>query len=159
MSKKLKTGLLIFLLGGPVFLLSFLYLFGENEYDLPVYLCEEKDACYSVDSLAVKNLISPGDMPSSLATVITFYKTDKAEFRLSEINDNYYSFVTIPSEKKEGFYRIFRVEDQNEVTNPNAVLLDNNQHIRGYYNLEITEEIDRMIKEVGVLLNGKYNTK
>lgn len=153
MTKKLKTGLLIFLLGGPVFLLSFLYIFGENEYDLPTYLCEE-NPCYSVDEKSLVDLLNEEQYNKlNKATVVSLFSNEKAEFRLQEINDREYSFYKLSKDNRETFNQLFRVKDQKEVVEPNAVLLDKNLNIRGYYNLMMLEEVDRMIKEVGVLLN------
>ncbi len=151
MIKKIKTGLLIFLLGGPVFLLSFLYVFGENEYDLPIYLCET-EPCYRVDQYQLDSLLGEPNKQYK-ATVVSLLSNEKAEFRLKEINDKDYSFYKLSHANSKHFYKVFRVKDQKEVVSPNAVLLDQNLQIRGYYNLTIMEEVDRMIKEVGVLLN------
>lgn len=151
MTKKIKTGLLIFLLGGPVFLLSFLYIFGENEYDLPVYLCED-EICYQVHNDQLTSLLGE-EATINHATVVSLISNSKAAFRLKEINDKEYSFYQLTEQQTVAFEELFRIKDQKEVVHPNAVLLDQNHNIRGYYNLSILEEVDRMIKEVGVLLN------
>ncbi len=162
MNKKILYLFIALLL--PVLIFLFLKYFGKNEFDIPVYY--EKGV---EDSLTAKcgvkidqHYFVPDSAMSALkwngrATLVI----DINENELKTINElvedegfvnlSLFSLANLPPEKLGEFKKCVLF-----MRNPwNAVLIDNQKRIRGYYKIGHRDDMDRLEVELKILLK-KY---
>lgn len=170
MSKKSVYLFLALLL--PVIVFVFLKYFGKNEFAIPVYY---KDGIDSVSVSCGGDYARPYTVPDSVLTAINaakkqawvavFEPTEASKIELNRLKDIFRpeeftkSEIIIqqgdPTGISERRYRrwtscIFFVKKPY-----NAVLVDDQNRIRGYYAVDSREEMDRLILEMQILLK-KY---
>lgn len=180
MHKSFKILLVTIVFGVPITVIVFLHLFGNNRFDVPVYfengnferdtVCDISPTQHVIPIFSKKIeyqghltvVVFPGNTTNMSGEMITAY------FRLCERNDNIVqSVIVTPEELAE------KICDENilikykEAENlrkcsfmaskDEFVLLDGKGRIRGYYYAIDTEETDRLLTEIEILIqNGEY---
>lgn len=157
MNKKVVYLFLALLLPGLIFV--FLKYFGKNEFDIPVYYTEgvkdipaecrliSEGQYYISDSVLAKMNWQAGVMLVSQAT-----DKERAELNQLVSNSNF-----------EGLQLTYLNEGESKIKNCillmkdpwNAVLIDDQKRIRGYYKLGHRDDMDRLEVELKILLK-KY---
>lgn len=166
MSKKPVYLFLALLLPGIIFV--FLKYFGKNEFAIPVYY---KDGIDSISVICGGDYSKPYALPDSVLSaidadkkqvrVIVFDPAQTARVELNRLANifNPKEFTKIVVQPNTGIseirYRrwtscIFFMKKPY-----NAVLIDDQNRIRGYYAVDNREEMDRLILEMQILLK-KY---
>ncbi|MFM7858831.1 MAG: hypothetical protein ACKO96_44630 [Flammeovirgaceae bacterium] len=141
----------------PIAIFIFLKLFGKNEFDIAIYYAN------GVDSVCVHNKSKPYQVPDSILaalhwnnkpTLVTYNpskaETDHFKHVWEEINQLEVTSIFLPSDSTKICDCVFLIRHPWK-----TVLIDNEKHIRGYYNLKTREETDRLAVELKILLN-KY---
>jgi len=136
--KSIMTGALVLLLAAPVFFLSILYLFGDNYFDVQKFYCNQND-CYSVQNqdskITVYFINEEVDFVTRIHSLFLEKVICKEKISTSDITDLKVASYT-----------------DNLVT---SILVDADGIIRGYYNLNNSDEKERLITEIQILLENK----
>jgi hypothetical protein len=170
MSKKPVYLFLALLL--PAIIFVFLKYFGRNEFTIPVYY---KNGIDSVNNICGGDYSKPYTLPDSVLTimgaakkqarVVVFEPTAASKTELNRLTDIF---------KPEEFTKSEIIIQQGDSTGIseirykrwtsciffikrpyNAILVDDENKIRGYYAIDSREEMDRLILEMQILLK-KY---
>lgn len=177
MNKKFLYLFLALALPGLIF--WFLRKFGKNEFTIPVYFeqgLQSDSICnmsvqgiYAVPDSVFKMVGIKKDASAKLVVVYPFIKDDLSEFvRVSNkfITDRVETVVIsgIPNNPDSKLRRVFLDYDQFgavvycllRVEEPwSVVMIDDQNHIRGYYDGSRRDEMDRLDMELSILLR-KY---
>jgi len=165
MNKKFVYLFLALLL--PALIFVFLKYFGKNEFNIPVYYENGIDSVsvscggdYSKPYVLPDSVLLAIEATSKPAQVIVFEPTQATQIELNRLTDifNQREFTKAEVKVQEGTgvsaarYRrwiscIFFIKKPY-----NAVLVDDQNRIRGYYTLDSREEMDRLILEMQILL-------
>jgi hypothetical protein len=140
----------------PVIVFVFLKMFGKNKFEIPVFhskVVEKVAGCdynYPTPYSVPDSVLSSMGWKGNEATLITFLKMEgEGKMRLTErFEPNKLQVVTLTESEGAKWKCAFLLSDKF-----NAVLVDQKKQIRGYYQVNTREEIDRLIVEVSILLN------
>lgn len=182
MNAPLKTLATLIVLGLPIGVVFFLKIFGSNQYDLPVFhqdgpdweltYCEQFEGAHIVDINHIsgssvltsikKKLIIIGDYNEENAALIPYLNRLDGVFDLTSVelillsaNNNFHPDLS------ERIQKLMMTDE--EILQFNSclllkrvagefVLIDEQGRIRGYYELNNEEELERLMVEVKVLL-------
>jgi len=159
MSKK-KIYLFVALLL-PVLVFIFLKFFGKNEFDIPVYYTKgiSSDTLNSECQVKINGQYFVNDsflqmtLEEGYASIISFASEKETQGLNEIIADEKFEKIQVvtlsPNEERIKNCVLFLKEPWN------AVLLDNQKRIRGYYKLGHRDEMDRIEVELKILLK-KY---
>jgi hypothetical protein len=143
----------------PVLVFVFLKFFGRNQFEIPVYHVDKLeipngcDIKYDVPYLvADSTLVSLGSNARRPSLILFNAISSENSVRLAEeMNPNKLQVVSLDDSVKsnEQFLScVFLLPDKF-----NAVLVDVQRRIRGYYQIESREEMDRLLVELKILFN------
>lgn len=183
MAKTLKLTILFISLLLPVCIFTFLKLFGTNRFDIPVYYQTEEEIenvnCEVIATPYIVNLNRLNDFENLSKNIINNNKTTIIA-NLSKQNINILYQIARIKERLGNDYQLIVFDDGEDndlgedivhfrkndsfqqfwecvlINNENDkwVLLDSENRIRGYY--EVNEkEVDRLIVEVKILLDNQ----
>ncbi len=171
---KVKSILLVFALALPASIFVFLYLFGENKFEVPVYFQESVMAPSECnDTYKIPYTVDRSTIPLNGTSVLFFTKglgrdvLKESIFQLNRVNNELHAPVTltlvsVDSLELGGLENFVQMEDgayKQEsncvfMTNTNRlVLVDSLKRIRGFYKEGSMKEVDRLILELKILLN------
>jgi protein SCO1/2 len=210
MNRRSKISVLIVILLVPAIIYTFLKIFGQNEYSLPVYdtdgsskihtshetenlnsnkfhfhdLYDQKGQLIDMESMyghisiielvsTQVNLKSRNHKIDRIADIfikeqdvqlLRIFEDDSRSTSLFDdtirpVHDNIsICFVEFDvMDKIAESLMVLDVDSNRTESFDHLVLIDRKQRIRGYYNLQDFEEIDRLILEIKILLNQKRN--
>lgn len=158
MNKKLVILLLALALPGLIFL--FLKLFGNNQFDIPVFYKNGVE-----DSITCKNFqkgqyiledtmltsVSWNKGAALLISDVSLNERKELTRTLADVSSNELQIINLDSNKVKQLDEVKRCN--LFLKDPwNAVLMDKQKRIRGYYSLKSREELDRLDVEVEILL-------
>lgn len=157
-----KAVLLILALALPVAVFIFLKQFGKNRFELPVYhaekLPESLSGCsldYALPYLVADSIVAVSGVTLPAVLMIDFTGTAEAraqQVQLSRLRQAHKSaglkWGMWPGDLST-FVCAFLVPD-----GMNAVLIDSERRIRGYYNSLSREDMDRLDIELNILLEA-----
>jgi hypothetical protein len=159
MNKKLIILVLALVLPGLIFL--FLKIFGNNQFDIPVYY---KDGLEGAPTECLKTSKGQYVLPDSLLDQVKWHNGAALWFTgasLSEMKELKRALENIkPADVQFINLDSLQLPDSENIKkcklllkNPwNAVLTDSQKRIRGYYSLTSREELDRLAIEIEILL-------
>lgn len=165
MNKKFVYLFLALLL--PALIFVFLKYFGKNEFNIPVYYENGIDSVsvncggdYSKPYVLPDSVLLAIEATSKPALVIVFEPTQATQIELNRLTDIFnqreFTKTEVKVQEDTGVsaarYRrwtscIFFIKEPY-----NAMLVDDQNRIRGYYAVDSREEMDRLILEMQILL-------
>lgn len=170
---KTKSILLVFALALPVSIFVFLYLFGENKFEVPIYFQESVIAPKGCDRTYETPYRVDSSQISLEGTTVLFFTAGltgealkESIFQVKRVNNELHAPVslTMVSIDSLGFDALNKFimlgegvyqEESNCVfmTESNRlVLVDSLKQIRGFYKDGSMKEVDRLILELKILL-------
>lgn len=179
MNKILKAGILLITLAIPAFVFIFLHGFGDNKFEVPLYYEEGVDTAFVSCTLEVPHRVLKSNLKDKI-TVVSFNKEQLNELnRLCVDYESYAEFQSIlfyDSSKQQLGNRSARLKndqlkfsavgdfsallsclfiiDESELKEFPLVMVDQDQRIRGYYYTSDTEEFERLIHELNIILEN-----
>ena len=171
-----KSGIfLVIIIASPILVVLFLQLFGENRFEVPVYHqefppdycgCENIEIPYSLptayrlqDSLQVV-MFHEGIIKEALSLQCTRIsdKIDGKNVAFKRFGRNSRPHPGIQSTTVSGEdYSLTRMCVYHLDEGMNTVLVDGSGKIRGYYDINEREEVDRLSVEIDILLENGEN--
>ena len=177
MGKGIKTFILIVVLALPALIFLFLYLFGNNQFDVPIQHpeglgfsdCPDTGTPHTVPDIDTLSL-SPGDYK------LVFMANDLSRLQLNELRRISSNFpeVTFPvilqndssrnlaMNYKQENWSLFNLEITRfmelnrcgfgNISGKELILIDEFNRIRGYYSIDDQKELDRLEGEIKILL-------
>lgn len=166
LSKPTRTGLLLLLVAGPLLVFLFLYLFGENHFEISRYPIQLSDMAQNSTSVSPKGLILiPADSaidPSlrreyanELRRLRTFLST--IEHKPDVLNWGERILLNSVGSRLQYADTVFETTTILEKSikrlppAPRAFLFDSTQNLRGVYNLTSPLSVDTLILEYKIL--------
>jgi hypothetical protein len=157
----IKKILYLFLaLALPVLVFLFLKYFGKNEFDIPVYYTQSVG-----DSAVICGIKSEGQYFVSDSVLKKWDCKNGESILISDATkkETYELNQFVKEAKFEGLQLISLTESDQQIKDCvlflkepwNAVLIDNQRRIRGYYKIGFRDEMDRLEVELKILLK-KY---
>jgi hypothetical protein len=148
----LKKILLVVALGAPALVFLFLFSFGENRFDIPVYWsdgvnvqgCKKQPGPYLLPDSALNAWGWKGDKATLIVLDQTGIKQNLA--RIADLFGGEYATIQpgpVPT-------CLLLAGDSSKV-----VLVDSKKQIRGYYTPTTRKETDRLRDELGILLKQR----
>lgn len=162
MQKLLKVSIITVVLLVPVLVFLFLKQFGSNEFNLPIYYneghplpeCSRSDSSHKVSA----EFIFTNDLHLPLLAGFEDVNANEFLFDLTNVLDKYPEvkiFSADASDLQTMNCQLVLGEDQL-IEQPIAnkfVLIDDQRRIRGYFQLDELDDIDRLDMELDILLN------
>ena len=185
MKRSTKVTFLVVILAIPAFIFVFLKLFGENTFEVPVYYAQGvdksiKDCSFPPGQYHVDPTLLPKDgLLQGKLSVVAFVADKKVVNQLERIHQSLshqslqvlnicdsskithweegqkrpLQYIYLNTSKHRQILQCGFVADNEH----QLVLVDQLSRIRGYYDAEDWEEVDRLILEIKILLYGTAN--
>ncbi|MGE0590430.1 MAG: hypothetical protein AB7O48_17755 [Cyclobacteriaceae bacterium] len=171
---KLKSILLVFALALPVSIFVFLYMFGENKFEVPIYFREFVTAPNGCDrTYEVPYKVDQSLIPLNGTTILFFASglSQKAlresTFQIKRVSNELHAplNLTLVSMDSIGYGDLDKFvkleagayEEESSCVfmaeSNRLVLVDSLKQIRGFYKEGSMKEVDRLILELKILLN------
>ncbi len=158
----MKKIILIIALLVPIGVFVFLKMFGKNEFSIPVYYetgvenppsdCKRNYQAPYLVPAAVLNTVDWNGRPA----LIVIDSSRSVQSTLTGLDEDLVAEVQIIFLPRKGEYLAERYTCDLLLQKPwTTVLVDDQRRIRGYYDPETREEVDRLIVELKILLK-KY---
>lgn len=169
-----RRWILVFvILSVPLAVIFVLHIFGENRFDVPVYYTSLKKRPSLCGPTPVPYQIYSDFVKEGMLNIVFTYKdkpTDDQKLQMLRIKDRFNNspvntvFITVNGEPVVGYDHLQVIlTDYVDITNcqlineelKDAVLIDGQRRIRGYYYGADREEIDRLAVETEILLDNE----
>nr|WP_238354328.1 hypothetical protein [Fulvivirga marina] len=159
----------------PLAIFMFLRIFGENQFDIPVYYTDGVDKSYVGCSYADGQFLVPDSLTNGEVSLFMFFKNNET-YNLKELNNQLnrlmelyagdtpkvsifaadslsgVSRLDITSLPKQSIWSIMTCAFVTDTYNQ-FILVDAEGRIRGYYDTDLGE-MDRLVVEIKILLEN-----
>ncbi len=144
----------------PILVFLFLKFFGKNKFEIPIFhqtkieSVADCDLKYQLPYTVADSILTSLHCDGKRATLILFKPLDgENDLRFKEeIEQSKLQIVSIDDslsvDFKKGLSCVFLLPVKE-----NAILVDEQRRIRGYYHMDSREEMDRLLVELKILFN------